>query len=86
LQNKANYKNDQMDIKLNISSDYEKKLHWTLGENKPKQSQSFDGSTALTAGFAQDRSFDYPCVFELAVYNLVVRDGNGRNFYGEYMK
>jgi len=39
LQNKANFKNDQMNIKLNISIDYEKKLHWTLGKNKPNQSQ-----------------------------------------------
>ncbi len=36
---------------------------------------------------------DYPCVFELAVYNLVLRDGNvmhsmpnGRNFDGEFTK
>ena len=36
---------------------------------------------------------DYSCVFELAVYNLVLRDGNvmhstsnSRNFYGVYMK
>jgi len=85
MQNKANFKNDHTDIKLNISSDYENKLHWTLGENKPNQSQSFD--------FAQDRSSNYPCVLELAVYNLALRGGNimhsmpnGRNFYGEYMK
>ena len=36
---------------------------------------------------------DYPCVFELAVYNLFLRDGNvmhsmpnGREFDGEYSK
>ena len=36
---------------------------------------------------------DYPCFLELAVYNLVLRDGNvmhstsnSRNFYGENMK
>jgi hypothetical protein len=39
-----------MDVKLIITRDYEKKSHWTLGENKPKQSQSFD--------FAQDRFFE----------------------------
>jgi hypothetical protein len=71
MQNKANFRKSQMNIKLNMTRDYEKKLHWTLGENKPNQSQSFD--------LAQDRSSNYPCVFELAVYNLVVRDGNGRN-------
>jgi hypothetical protein len=32
-----------------------KQWHWTLGENKPKQSQFFDDSTALTAGFAQSQ-------------------------------
>jgi hypothetical protein len=30
--------------------------------------------------------FDYPCVFEWLLYNLVLRDGNRRNFDGEYMK
>ncbi len=30
--------------------------------------------------------FDYPCVFEWFLYNLVLRDDNGRNFDGEYMK
>jgi len=49
-----------------------------LMKNKAKQSQSFD--------FAQDRFFNYPCVFELAVYNLVLRNGNVGNFDGEYMK
>ncbi len=52
---------------------------------KAKQSQSFD--------FAQDRSSDYSCVFELAMYNLVFRDGNvmhsmpnGRSFDGDITK
>jgi len=39
IQNKANFKNSQMYVSLNISRDYEKILQWTLGENKPKQSQ-----------------------------------------------
>ena len=29
-----------MDVKLIITRDYEKIMYWTLGENKPKQSQS----------------------------------------------
>jgi hypothetical protein len=37
-----------MDVNLIKTKDYDKKTHWTLGENKPKQSQSFD--------LAQDRS------------------------------
>jgi len=67
------------------------------------------GSTSLTTGrsepalspfgYAQgklcrrDRSSDYPCVVELAGYNLVLHKGNimhsmpnGRDFDGEYVK
>ena len=29
---------------------------------------------------------DYPCVFELAEYNLVFRDGNISDFDGEHVK
>jgi len=36
----SQFQKSQMDIRLIITRDYEKKLHWTLGENKPKQSQS----------------------------------------------
>jgi len=39
LQNKANFQKSQMDIKLNISGDYEKKTNRTFGENKPNQTQ-----------------------------------------------
>jgi len=39
LQNKANLGKSQMDVRLNISRDYEKKPCWTFGENKPNQSQ-----------------------------------------------
>jgi hypothetical protein len=42
LQNKANLQKSQMDISLNITRNYEKNLNWTLGENKPNQSQSTD--------------------------------------------
>jgi len=47
LQNKANFRKSQMDVKLNITSDYEKKTNRTLGENKPNQSQfSFPQSSS----------------------------------------
>jgi len=39
LQNKANFRKSQMDVTLNIARDYKKKSKWTLGENKPNQSQ-----------------------------------------------
>jgi hypothetical protein len=35
LQNKANFQKSQMDVSFNMTRDYEKKSHWTLGENKP---------------------------------------------------
>jgi len=34
MQNKANFRKSQMDVKLNITRDYEEKMHWTFGENK----------------------------------------------------
>jgi hypothetical protein len=40
MQNKAKFQKSQMDVRLNISRNYEKKSDWTFGENKPKQSQS----------------------------------------------
>jgi hypothetical protein len=36
MQNKANFKKSQMDVRLNISRNYEKKSDWTFGENKAK--------------------------------------------------
>jgi len=39
MQNKANLRKAQMDVSFIITRDYEKKLHWTFGENKPKQTQ-----------------------------------------------
>jgi hypothetical protein len=35
MQNKANFRKSQMDIKLITKRDYDKNSKWTLGENKP---------------------------------------------------
>jgi len=35
LQNKANFQKSQMDVNIIVTREYEKKSHWTLGENKP---------------------------------------------------
>jgi len=73
----------------------ERKPLWKKGLRKrtapgalQKQTQSFDPAQDGTKPIS-----DYPCVFELAVYNLVLHNGNvmhgmpnGRNFDGEYMK
>jgi len=40
MQNKANFQKSQMKVNLYNIMDYENKSNWTLGENKPKQSQS----------------------------------------------
>ncbi len=78
MQNKANFRKAETSAYLFATEDYEKTVACRVYKNKAKQSQSFD--------FAQDRSSDYPCVFELAGYNLVPRDGNIRDSDGEYVK
>jgi len=40
MQNKANLQKSQMNVRSLITMDYENIANWTLGENKPKQSQS----------------------------------------------
>jgi len=55
LQNKPNFRNGQTGASSVLTKDYENKSIFGGQKNKAKQSQSFDGSTALTAGFAQDR-------------------------------
>ena len=39
MQNKANFWKSQMDVKLNISRDYENESAFRFPKNKPKQSQ-----------------------------------------------
>ncbi len=66
-----------MNVNKVSTKDYEKISNWAICENKPNTNPISN----------------YPCIFESAVYNLVLRDGNvmhsmpnGRNFNGEYMK
>ncbi len=64
MQNKANFRKSQMDVKFNISIDYEKKLYWIFGENKPNlstrlktgqsQLQNRKRRTACPAGMASN--------------------------------
>jgi hypothetical protein len=56
MQNKANFRKSQMDIKSNMTRDYEKKLYWTLGENKPNQSQSQDRGSLPAVSVAGQRA------------------------------
>jgi pullulanase/glycogen debranching enzyme len=39
MQNKPNFQKDQMNVNTYNTTDYENKFNWTLGENKPNQSQ-----------------------------------------------
>ena len=39
MQNKPNLLNAQMNVSSILTTDYENKSNWTLGENKPKQTQ-----------------------------------------------
>jgi len=71
MQNKANFKKSQMDVKLNISRDYEKKSKWTLGENKPKTnpiSVSLASSIFYNCRIVQERP-----IFNLSLMNLTMR-------------
>jgi hypothetical protein len=36
-----------MNVRLNISRDYEKKTHWTLGENKPNLCPRYQSQSAI---------------------------------------
>jgi hypothetical protein len=70
MQNKANSARPKMNASSIITKYYEKR--WALrGEQKQSQSKPIS---------------DYPCVFELAGYNLVLRDGKMKDFDGEYVK
>ena len=82
--NKANLPDDQMNVNFYSTKDYENKSNYSLAENKPNTKPIQTQTKPIS---------DYPCVFELAVYNLALRCGNvmhnmpnGRNFNGEYMK
>ncbi len=39
MQNEPNFGKAQMNVNLYNTTDYEEKCNWTLGENKPNQSQ-----------------------------------------------
>ncbi|MFH1883930.1 MAG: hypothetical protein ABIL62_14630 [Planctomycetota bacterium] len=81
---KPNFRKAQMNVNSFITKDYRKNDDFAVQKNKPNSNPIQTQTKPI---------FDYPCVFELAVYNLVLRDGNvmhsmpnGRNFDGEYMK
>jgi hypothetical protein len=40
MQNKPNFQKSQMNVSIFLTKAYEYKSNWTLGENKPNQTQS----------------------------------------------
>jgi len=91
MQNKANFLDALMNVTSFHTREYENIANWTLGENKPNtnpiKANIMPKQTQYEPNQTQTKPIsDYPCVFELALYNLVLRYGNGRNFDGEYMK
>jgi len=39
MQNKPNFQDAQMNVSFVLTKNYENKFNWTLGENKPNQTQ-----------------------------------------------
>jgi len=39
MQNKPNFRKSQMNVSIYLQTDYENKHNWTIGQNKPKQTQ-----------------------------------------------
>jgi hypothetical protein len=87
MQNKANFKIGKIDISIAIIKDYDNKRRTINNELYSKQSQSKPISwVPILQYVAKWGSSDSPCVFQLAGYNLVLRDDNIRDFDGEYVK
>jgi hypothetical protein len=82
---KANLLNDQMNVNKVLTKDYENIANWTLDENKAN-TKPIQTQTKPTCSELVEPISNYPCIFELAAYNLVLRDGNLTNFNGEYIK
>ena len=94
MQNKANVKIGKMSISIARIKDYDKKQRRISSKRYSKQTQTKPISEVPILQYvAKWGPSDYPCVFELAGYNLVLRGcnlrhsmPNVRNLDGEYMK
>jgi hypothetical protein len=98
MQNEPNFRKSQMNVNKVLTKDYDTKDTWSIGKNEPKTNPNEPKTNPIKAKTnpiqTQSKPIsDYPCIFELAVYNLVFRYGNlmhsipnGRNFDGEYIK
>jgi hypothetical protein len=67
MQNKPNFQKSQMDVRLNISRNYENNSNWTLGENKPNsnpikanfRNDIMNASSVLTKDYKNERHTTY---------------------------
>jgi len=84
MQNKPNFQTAQMNANLFFTKHYENQALRRPPENKPKQSQF--PPVPIVQYVAKCGPSDYPCVFALVLYNLVLRDSNLRAFSGEFTK
>jgi hypothetical protein len=96
--NKPNFRKSQMSISDYITKEYETMDTWWSGKNKPNTNPIQTQSNPIKANKMPKQTqfkpkqtqftpiFDYPCIFELAVYNLVFRNCNLTNFYGDFIK
>jgi len=95
----------KMNVNISYTMDYSNKTAFRRITNKPNSNpikacpelaealSVAEGGSRIGQSCPPQADSDYPCVFELAVYNLVLRNGNvmhrmpnGRNFNGEYIK
>jgi hypothetical protein len=87
MQNKANFKIGKIDISIATIKDYDNERRTINNERYSKQTQTKPISRfPILQYVAKWGPSDYPCVVELARYNLVLRDDNMKDFDGEYVK
>ncbi len=105
MQNEPKFQKVKYDVNNVLTKDYEQMDTWSIGKNEPKTNPNEPKTKPIKANKMPKQTqnepkqtqlkpiYDYPCIFELAVYNLVLRYDNlihsipnCRNFDGEYIK
>jgi hypothetical protein len=95
MQNEPNFRKSQVNVNVFIKSNYVQMDTWSIRKNEPKTNPNEPKTNPILADKTTIRTqnepnsnpiSDYPCIFELAVYNLVFRGSNITNFNGVYLK
>jgi len=66
LQNKANFRKAKINVNPYNTTDYENKSNWTLGKNKPNQTQLSAWSRFLEPGHREEKGHHDDCCHEQA--------------------